>query len=212
MHNCYNGIGTWFYQAVAGIRPDVEAGGYRHFFIDPQYPSGVTWAEGAKPTPYGMIRVAWQREEGVVDVTVPVGTTATVYVPATSAEQTIYDGNRAASSVEGTIPLGYADGLQIVLIGAGHHRFAPHPTSGITMPKVKKRGKLTVTPNPVTDTLRWSADKPVERLSLYDAKGAAVRYTPVSDDAISLSGLSNGVYILAAHTPTGTLAARVVKR
>ena len=212
VHNCYNGIGTWFYQAVAGIRPDVEAGGYRHFFIDPQYPSGVTWAEGAKPTPYGMIRVAWQREEGVVDVIVPVGTTATVYVPATSAEQTIYDGNRAASSVEGTIPLGYADGLQIFLIGAGHHRFAPHPTGGITMPKAKKRGKLTVTPNPVTDTLRWSADKPVERLSLYDAKGAAVRYTPVSDDAISLSGLSNGVYILAAHTPTGTLAARVVKR
>jgi len=80
------------------------------------------------------------------------------------------------------------------------------------MSKAKKRGKLTVTPNPVTDTLRWSADKPVERLSLYDAKGAAVRYTPVSDDAISLSGLSNGVYILAAHTPTGTLAARVVKR
>ena len=36
VHNCYNGIGIWFYQAVAGIRPDEDAPGYRHFFIDPQ--------------------------------------------------------------------------------------------------------------------------------------------------------------------------------
>ena len=159
-----------------------------------------------------MISVKWQSEEGVVDVTVPVGTTATVYVPAASEDLTIYDGNRAANSVEGTLALGYDDGRQVFLVGAGHHRFASHPTSDIKMPKAKKRGKLTVTPNPANDTVRWSADGRVEKLSLYNTKGAAVSYSPVSDDAISLSGLSNGVYILAAHTPTGTLAARVVKR
>ena len=36
VHNCYNGIGIWFYQALAGIRPDPEHPGHKHSFIDPQ--------------------------------------------------------------------------------------------------------------------------------------------------------------------------------
>ena len=89
VHNCYNGIGTWFYQALAGIRPDETAPGYRHFFIDPQPTDGVTWVKATKPTPYGDICV--EVNEGALRLTVPVGTTATVY-PGTSREQTLAAG------------------------------------------------------------------------------------------------------------------------
>ena len=89
VHNCYNGIGTWFYQALAGIRPDETAPGYRHFFIDPQPTDGVTWVKATKPTPYGDICV--EVNEGTLRLTVPVGTTATVY-PGTSREQTLAAG------------------------------------------------------------------------------------------------------------------------
>ena len=85
VHNCYNGIGTWFYQALAGIRPDAAAPGYRHFFIDPQPTSGVTWVKASKPTPYGDIRV--ELADGRLQLTVPVGTSATVY-PGTPRQQT----------------------------------------------------------------------------------------------------------------------------
>jgi len=80
IHNCYNGIGYWFYQALAGIRPDVEAPGYRHFFIEPQIPSGLEWVKATKLTPYGEIAVSWKRQadEVILQVTIPVGTTATV--------------------------------------------------------------------------------------------------------------------------------------
>lgn len=80
IHNCYNGIGFWFYQALAGIRPDAEAPGYRHFFIEPQIPSGLEWVKATKSTPYGEIAVSWKRQadEVTLQVTIPVGTTATV--------------------------------------------------------------------------------------------------------------------------------------
>ena len=83
VHNCYNGIGTWFYQAVGGIRPDETAPGYRHVYIDPQIPEGVTWAKVTKESPYGTIAVDWTLEDSrlSLSLTVPAGTTATVCIP-----------------------------------------------------------------------------------------------------------------------------------
>lgn len=83
VHNCYNGIGTWFYEAVAGLRRDDDASqpAYRHFFIDPQPLAALTWAECTKETPYGTIRLRWERLDDhtlSVTATLPVGTTATV--------------------------------------------------------------------------------------------------------------------------------------
>ena len=86
VHNCYNGIGTWFYQALAGIRPDAKAPGYRHFFVDPQPTDGVTWVKATKPTPYGDICV--ELTDDTLRLTVPVGTTATIY-PGTRLQQTL---------------------------------------------------------------------------------------------------------------------------
>lgn len=77
VHNCYNGIGIWFYQALAGIRPDPAAAGYRHFFIDPQPCKGIEWVKATKPTLYGTIRV--EIEGNRLHLTVPRGTTATVF-------------------------------------------------------------------------------------------------------------------------------------
>lgn len=83
VHNCYNGIGTWFYQAVGGIHPDESVPGYRHIYIDPQIPHGVTWAKITKESPYGTIGVNWKLEDGqlYLQLAIPAGTTATVCIP-----------------------------------------------------------------------------------------------------------------------------------
>ena len=86
VHNCYNGVGTWFYQALAGICPDESAPGYRHFFLDPQPVQEVSWVKATKPTPYGDIRVEINEKQMIV--TIPVGTTATVF-PGSSKERTL---------------------------------------------------------------------------------------------------------------------------
>ncbi|MBO2524673.1 MAG: alpha-rhamnosidase [Bacteroidetes bacterium] len=77
VHNCYNGIGIWFYQALAGIRPDPEQPGYKHFFIDPQRCEGIDWIRASKPTPYGTISVDINGDSMCVNI--PESTTATLF-------------------------------------------------------------------------------------------------------------------------------------
>ena len=115
VHNCYNGIGIWFYQALAGIRPDPQQPGYKHFYIDPQPCEGIEWVKAKKPTSYGDIKVEitynkvsepHEEHSGVEDVSantftpphlhtltisVPEGTTATIF-PGTNKEQTLQAG------------------------------------------------------------------------------------------------------------------------
>lgn len=83
IHNCYNGIGSWFYQALGGIRTDENFPGYRHVIIDPQVPDGVSWANVTKDTPYGSLAVNWKKDEGTfrIELKIPVGCTASVRIP-----------------------------------------------------------------------------------------------------------------------------------
>ena len=99
VHNCYNGIGIWFYQALAGILPDVQNPGYKHFFVDPQPCEGVDWVRCTKPTPYGDISVeitygtdtAKKASTGTIKITVPQGTSATLF-PGAPNERTLAPG------------------------------------------------------------------------------------------------------------------------
>lgn len=89
VHNCYNGVGIWFYQALAGLRPDPEEPGYKHFYVDPQRVEGVEWVKVSKPTQYGEIKVAIEGKR--LKVRVPEGATATVF-PGTKREKTVEAG------------------------------------------------------------------------------------------------------------------------
>lgn len=83
IHNCYNGIGSWFYQALGGIQHDEKFPGYQHLLIEPQIPKGITWAKTSKETPYGTVSVKWKLEDDVfkLDIKIPVGCTARVTIP-----------------------------------------------------------------------------------------------------------------------------------
>ena len=91
IHNCYNGIGSWFYQALGGIQPDEKSPGYNHFVIKPEIPAGITWVNTSKETPYGTISVKWKLENGSLrmDIEVPAGSTATIAIPEKSENYTI---------------------------------------------------------------------------------------------------------------------------
>lgn len=103
VHNCYNGIGIWFYQAVAGIRPDEDAPGYRHFFIDPQ-PIDIGYFQATKNTPFGKINV--EIYDTLLYLTIPAGTTATLF-PNTPQEQILPAGwwkiEQGKTAVEDTL-------------------------------------------------------------------------------------------------------------
>ena len=74
LHNCYNGIGSWFYEALGGIQA-LEPG-YRRVRIEPQAPEGLGWVKVTQETPYGPIIVHQQGEN--LQVSIPVGVTAEI--------------------------------------------------------------------------------------------------------------------------------------
>ncbi len=73
LHNCFNGIGSWFYQALGGIIPDAPA--YRHIVLNPQIPEGLESVKVSQETPYGTIKV--ERNGKELHFEIPVGVTAT---------------------------------------------------------------------------------------------------------------------------------------
>ena len=77
-HNCYNGIGSWFYQALGGIIPTQP--GYKAVRIDPQHPRGLEWVKVTRRTPYGTILVHWKQQAGAytLHLEIPNGITASV--------------------------------------------------------------------------------------------------------------------------------------
>ena len=89
LHNCYNAIGSWFIQALAGITPDESAPGYKHVDIRPQMIEGITWVKASKDTPYGLLEVSWEKNgnDFSMEVNVPVGCSATVYLPDGSTKE-----------------------------------------------------------------------------------------------------------------------------
>ncbi len=83
IHNCYNGIGSWFYQALGGIRPAEDAPAYQKVQIFPQVPHGITWVKTFKETPYGKLVVEWNLKGKTMElyVEIPVGIEAGVLIP-----------------------------------------------------------------------------------------------------------------------------------
>lgn len=98
LHNCYNAIGSWFIQALAGITPDEAQPGYKHFFIRPQMVEGIIWAKATKDTPYGVLEVSWKLEgtSFTLEAEVPVGSSATVVLP-NGEEKSLASGNHQVS-------------------------------------------------------------------------------------------------------------------
>ena len=77
-HNCYNGIGSWFYQALGGIIPTKP--GYKTVLINPQHPHGLQWVRVSRHTPYGTLIVNWEQEGSryKLHLKIPNGITATI--------------------------------------------------------------------------------------------------------------------------------------
>ncbi len=82
-HPMFGGGLTWLYRKLAGMQVDPENPGYRNIIFKPMPAGGLTWAKYTNQTPYGKAGISWRKQGGtfVIDITVPVGSEAMVYVP-----------------------------------------------------------------------------------------------------------------------------------
>ena len=80
-HAAFSAVCAYFYTDILGIKPDPEAPGYEHFYIEPATDSGLTSAEGHYDSIRGRISVSWNTQEGTISCDVPEGTTCTLRLP-----------------------------------------------------------------------------------------------------------------------------------
>jgi alpha-L-rhamnosidase len=115
-------VDDWLFSGVAGI--SVTSPGFRTVAIDPSPAEGLTHASGYETTPLGRVSSAWTRSGTSLALTVqvPVGSQASVCVPAATAQ----------SVTESGVPVGIARGVTVtgmqgsclqVRVGSGTYRF-----------------------------------------------------------------------------------------
>lgn len=119
-HYAYGAIGDWMYRAVAGINTDEDAPGYKQIIIKPYPTDSLSFASASLQTYYGKIVSEWKKEKDnfVLNVEIPANTTATIYVPALSANDVTESGKKIDWA-----PLSSKDGYLVIKAGSGKYSF-----------------------------------------------------------------------------------------
>lgn len=123
-HYSYGAIGDWMYRSVVGIDTYEDGVGYKHIKIKPHIGDGLTSAGASLQTYYGTLSNAWKKENGAItmDVEIPANTTATIYIPAKSADGVTESGT-AISSVKDIQLTGNEKGYVLLNVGSGKYHF-----------------------------------------------------------------------------------------
>jgi alpha-L-rhamnosidase len=131
-HYAFGAVMEWAYRVLAGI--DTEGAGYRTIVIRPRPP---TPGSNPEQTPINAVKAhydsingrivsAWKLDGGVftLDVTIPANTTASIYLPAATAERTSEGGAPLTEKTTGIRSVSAAaDNALKVEVAAGTYQF-----------------------------------------------------------------------------------------
>ncbi len=124
IHSCFTSPGGWFHQGLAGIRPDPSDPGFKKIIVKPAVVGDLTWVKAHYDSLYGRIVSNWKIETAklTMEVTIPVNTTATVYVPAKDAVG-VTESGKSVSKAKGVHFLRMENGAAVYEVESGHYRF-----------------------------------------------------------------------------------------
>ena len=111
----------WMFEYLGGIKSDLAEPGFKNIIMNPQIVGDLTYAQAEHNSPYGKILSHWKIDNNsfVWDITVPVNTTATVYVPG----ENITEGGLPPAEAKGTTLKGHEKGRSVLKVESGKYRF-----------------------------------------------------------------------------------------
>lgn len=126
-HVMFGSIDAWFYQALAGIRPDPENPGFRNVIIRPAFVESLNHATGSFLSSRGLIRSEWERKAGEMQlrVEIPANSTATVYLSAAGVKA-VKESNLPLDEAPGVRIAGMQGGTLVLEIKSGTYHFSIH--------------------------------------------------------------------------------------
>lgn len=123
-HMMLGHIEEWFYTGLGGIRQVMCSEAYKNIIIDPTFVSGLEEVKTKYNSPHGTIKSAWKNEAGEITmkVSIPVNTTAKVYLPSGDTSKIKENGININTSPDIEISNKETD-LTVVKIGSGNYVF-----------------------------------------------------------------------------------------
>jgi alpha-L-rhamnosidase len=123
-HPMFGGGINWFYRVLAGMNTDPNYPGYQNIIFKPQAVGDVTFASYSNETPYGLAAIKWEKKAKtfILNINVPVGSTATIYVPA-SKEQNVTENGNTIQGKSGVNFQKMENGYAVFVVGSGDYSF-----------------------------------------------------------------------------------------
>jgi alpha-L-rhamnosidase len=123
-HCAISSCGNWIYENIGGIQLDPLSEAFKSIIIHPRPGGRVTSAEAHYQSPYGNIATAWRVDHGQfsLNVSVPVGASARIMVPAKSSSQVMEGGTPAGTSKEVQF-VEMKDHTAVLAVGSGDYLF-----------------------------------------------------------------------------------------
>ena len=117
--------GAWFFEGLAGILPDPQNPGFKHFTLRPAVVKSVEWVRCSYKSPYGRIVSNWKLDDEsfAYMITVPPNSSATVYLP-TDDKDGIREGGKPLTKVEGVRFLRLEENRAVLNVDSGAYSFA----------------------------------------------------------------------------------------
>jgi alpha-L-rhamnosidase len=106
------------------MNADPEVPGYKHIIFKPQPAGEITDTHYSNLTPYGNASVSWKKDQGkfIMDIIVPVGSSATAYVPVSGSGAERKDRKKSLRQ-KGVDFKGTEEGYAVYKTGSGNYRF-----------------------------------------------------------------------------------------
>lgn len=123
-HPMFGGGLVWLYRKLAGMNADEAYPGYRHIIYHPQPQGEITNVSYSNRTPFGVGEITWKIENNMftVHIGVPVGSTATVFVPAVNEKEIIERGRKIKKRSDVKF-VRMVNGYAVYQIGSGDYFF-----------------------------------------------------------------------------------------
>lgn len=119
-HPMFGGGLVWFYRNLSGLQFDPAQPAYKHVIFKPQPAGDLTFASYRRETIYGETAIRWEKKGNnfQMNVEVPVGSTASVYVPAKGQKDV-----RESKNLAGVRFKEMSDGYAVFEVGSGKYEF-----------------------------------------------------------------------------------------
>lgn len=93
---------TWIYENLGGIRTDKTGVGFKKIIMKPSVPAGLDFVNASYNSMHGLIGSYWKNNSSSFEwtISIPANSSATVYVPALSAEEITCDGKPLSATPE----------------------------------------------------------------------------------------------------------------